>query len=238
MPNYSQTESNSCSFKCPGCQPCLFSPLLFSGTFCWEPPCPLGMTSSAGNDAPSVCTEHHCHFQLKGSPHPKWVVSWLTQERMMLFLTRALLGTDNIDCPPGSITIPDLKPFQPAASPSWGSSTVCGVGQETQFLRESCTLPPTFSSQAPKFSCECLYKWLPRASPCSCQAFLNYDSRHSMDPKPQPPLRLFLPRKKKCKTKVIFQVYILSVDKKYFPGLFILELAMSYWYHHDVIRAL
>lgn len=107
VPDCSQTDTNNCSFKGPECQPCLFSPLLFSSIFCWEPPCPPGMTSSADANAPSVCTELHGLFQLKGSQHRKWIVSSLMQERMTLFLTRALLCTDNIDCTPGSYTIPD-----------------------------------------------------------------------------------------------------------------------------------
>lgn len=81
VPDCSHTDTNNCPFKGPECQPCLFSPLLFSSTFCWEPPRPPGMTSSADANAPSVCTELHCLFQLKGSQHHKWICPhWCRRE--------------------------------------------------------------------------------------------------------------------------------------------------------------
>ena len=54
---------------------------LFSSTFCWEPPCPLGMVSSAGSNAPSVYTEHHCHFSQKPhNPLSGWDPHWCKRE--------------------------------------------------------------------------------------------------------------------------------------------------------------
>lgn len=155
------------------------------GTLCWH-------------QLPGVCAEHHCHLQLRASQHPKWVWSSLMGDRMALFLTYTLFWAHNIDCPAGACTSWDEK-LQPVSCPSLGSVTLCGMGQETQFLRESCALPQLFSSQAPNsranvYTNHC--QGLPTGVVRPCPGISDLYSGHSRDSSHNPLWGCFFQEKK------------------------------------------
>ena len=128
------------SFRMPWVPAMSLSLLLFSSAFCGEPPWhpQLAPPPTKSLTAPQLGGVLPAAGENDALPPSCPTLCW------EYWLYRGFLLNSRFN----------RKQLQPAASPSLGSSTVCGMGQETQFLREPCTLPLLFPSQAPKLSCK------------------------------------------------------------------------------------